>query len=213
MLEAYDLLPVIDCLKESADWDAVDACMQRFEPWLSVSESSGVSFSDNAINGFIGGTVGVVGTVAATLIKKSQVKDRLKCTYCDGTGQITCGVCLGRGTANVLNDKGEWVMTKCTNCEGTGTVVCINCQGSGMAVPEDFLQVLGDSEMGFSDEDYIGLFDEVKFPTVEPKSETLTEMVNETSQPSSTAKSPASASQSSSSASFKEPFDPTGGVG
>ena len=34
------------------------------------------------------GSVGVVGTVLSTLIKKEQVKDRLKCTYKDITPQL-----------------------------------------------------------------------------------------------------------------------------
>ena len=32
--------------------------------------------------------VGAVGTLVATFIKRDQVKDRLKCVYCDGTGII-----------------------------------------------------------------------------------------------------------------------------
>jgi len=48
----------------------------------------------------------------------------------------------------------------CPNCEATGTVVCINCQGSGRSVPEDLFQKLGDEEVRFTEEDYIGLFDE-----------------------------------------------------
>lgn len=114
-------------------------------------------FDPKAIDGFIGGSVGVVGTVTAMIVKKSQVKERLKCTYCDGTGKILCGKCLGRGTVQTKDESGQWVMTPCTNCESSGTVVCINCQGSGLAVPDEFLQVLGDSEAGFSDDDYIGL--------------------------------------------------------
>ena len=47
-------------------------------------------------------------------------------------------------------------------------MVCINCQGSGLNVPDDFVQALGDTEQGFSEDDYIGLFDEVKFPTSPP---------------------------------------------
>ena len=131
--------------------------MDAIEPWLAVNDNGGVQFSLSAINGFIGGTVGVLGTVVATTIKKGQVKDRLKCTYCDGTGEIVCGVCLGRGTVNAMNDAGEWELIQCPSCDATGSVVCINCQGSGLAVPDDFLQVLGDTEAGFSDEDYIGL--------------------------------------------------------
>jgi len=49
------------------------------------------------------------------------------------------------------------VRHECGTCEGTGTVVCINCQGSGVQVPEDILQKLGDSEVGFTEDDYIGL--------------------------------------------------------
>ena len=46
-------------------------------------------------------------------------------------------------------------MTVTFDEEGSGTVVCINCQGSGLSVPDDFLQVLGDEEVGFTEEDYV----------------------------------------------------------
>ena len=32
--------------------------------------------------------VGAVGTLIATFVKRDQVKDRLKCPYCEGTGII-----------------------------------------------------------------------------------------------------------------------------
>uniref|UniRef100_A0A7S3EVL4 Uncharacterized protein n=1 Tax=Haptolina ericina TaxID=156174 RepID=A0A7S3EVL4_9EUKA len=169
MLEAYDLMPVVECLKDGSSYDSVDACLDAISPWLQINEAGEVQFSLGAINGFIGGSVGVMGTVLATVVKKGQVKDRLKCSYCDGTGQIGCGHCLGLATLSMMDaDTGKWSSVPCPNCEGTRTVVCINCQGSGISVPEDFLQALGDSEAGFSEDDYIGLFDEVKFPTVPP---------------------------------------------
>jgi hypothetical protein len=34
--------------------------------------------------------VGAVGTLIATFVKRDQVKDRLKCPYCEGTGIIQC---------------------------------------------------------------------------------------------------------------------------
>ena len=108
----------------------------------------------------------MVGTVISTLVKKDQVKDRLKCSYCDGDGKILCGVCFGTGSVRIKDGDGEWQSVACTNCEATKEVVCINCQGSGLTVPDDFIRKLGDSEVGFSEDDYIGLFDEVKFPTV-----------------------------------------------
>ena len=148
-----DLLPVVDCLKLD-NMDAVQMCMDRLEPWMELTEGGDINFSLNAVNGFIGGSVGVIGTVVAAQIKKGEVKERLKCVYCDGGGQIVCGHCLGTGVVSSMDDKGNLVVSKCGNCESTGTVVCINCQGSGLSVPDDFLQVLGDEEVGFTEEDY-----------------------------------------------------------
>ena len=55
--------------------------------------------------------------------------------YCEGTGRILCGMCLGEaGGCNTCTDR-------------RGTVLCINCQGSGMAVPEELMQILGDAEV------------------------------------------------------------------
>jgi len=164
MLEAFDLLPVMDCLKLE-NMDAVQVCMDSLEPWMEITNENGLSFSLNAVNGFIGGTVGVLGTVISTKLKSGEVKNRLKCVYCEGAGQIVCGHCLGTGKLSYVNDSGEVVLGEsCPNCEGTGTVVCINCQGSGLSVPDEFLQVLGDEESGFTEEDYIGLFDETPIP-------------------------------------------------
>ena len=39
-------------------------------------------------------------------------------------------------------------------------------------MPDEFMQALGDLENGFSEDDYIGLFDEVKFPEKEQKAPT-----------------------------------------
>jgi len=163
LLEAFDLIPVMDCLKLDG-MDSVEQCMDNLEPWLAINEDGGIAFSLNAVNGFIGGSVGVVGTVLSTLIKKEEVKDRMKCNYCAGSGQILCGHCLSSGQVSYLNEDGMKVTEPCSNCEGTGTVVCINCQGSGISVPEEFFSVLGDDEMGFTEEDYIGLFDESPKP-------------------------------------------------
>lgn len=142
-----DLLPVVDCLKQD-NMDAVQGCMDQLEPWLELTEGGGLSFSLNAVNGFIGGTVGVLGTVGATLVKKAEVKDRLKCVYCEGSGQILCGHCFGtKKLSYIKEDKTVVLGEDCANCETTGSVVCINCQGSGLSVPDDFLQVLGDEEV------------------------------------------------------------------
>ncbi|EOD23632.1 hypothetical protein EMIHUDRAFT_315551 [Emiliania huxleyi CCMP1516] len=142
MLEAYDMLPLLNCLDE-AD---VGACLETLNPHdgrVLVSEAAGAAF--------IGGSVGVIGTVISAFVKRDQVKDRLKCTYCNGTGQIVCGRCYGNKVLELRTTEGSFATQDCGTCESTGTVVCINCQGSGVQV-------------GFTEEDYIGLFDEVKFP-------------------------------------------------
>jgi len=168
MLEAYDLMPIMDCLKE-ANQDAVNTCFDNISPWLQVTDVGDVVLSQGAINGFLGGSVGAVGTLIATFVKRDQVKDRLKCPYCEGTGIIQCGRCLGSSQLASRDDSGALSYTGCSYCEASGTVVCINCQGSGLNVPDDFVQALGDSEQGFSEDDYIGLFDEVKFPSSPPR--------------------------------------------
>jgi len=174
LLEAFDLLPVIDCLKLD-EMDKVQVCMDALQPWMVLDDVGGIQFTESAANGFIGGSVGVVGTVIAAQVKKDQVKGRLKCNYCEGTGQILCGHCLGTGTVSFLGPSGELETQQCQNCEGTGTVVCINCQGSGLSVPDDFLQMLGDDDMGFSEDDFIGLFDETPMGVgAQPKREKQT---------------------------------------
>ena len=47
--------------------------------------------------GFLGGTVGVVGTLATYEMGRFRMKQRIACPYCEG-GVITCGMCLGTGT-------------------------------------------------------------------------------------------------------------------
>jgi len=209
-LEAFDLLPVMDCLKLDS-MDAVQMCMDKLEPWMELSEGGDLTISLNAINGFIGGSVGVIGTVLAAQIKKGEVKERLKCVYCEGEGQIPCGHCLGTGVLSYMDASGKLVLgEKCENCEGTGTVVCINCQGSGLSVPDDFLQILGDQEVGFTEQDYIGLFDETPIPrgnspTVRPPVPTAADApaAVATKTPTETAASDGP----------REPHDYTGGLG
>jgi hypothetical protein len=137
MVEAYDLFPVVDCLQLDS-FDSVQMCMENLSPWFKIDTETGdFVLSQNALNGFIGGSVGVVGTLLFTTIKKEEVKDRLKCNYCDGTGQIVCGHCLGTGTvSHVEAGTGAVCSGPCQNCDSSGTVVCINCQGSGVTVPE-----------------------------------------------------------------------------
>jgi hypothetical protein len=157
-LEAFDLLPLADCVLEEtfriADADKIQACVDTLEPYFSVGGDLKVDVSQRFLDGLTGGAFGAIGTLFFTLRKKQEVKDNLVCAYCDGSGHIDCGRCLSHGKM-----ERQGTLVPCTNCEATGMVVCINCQGSGRSLPEDLFQKLGDEEEGFSDDDYIGLFD------------------------------------------------------
>ncbi len=103
-----------------------------------------------------GGTIGIVGTLAALEMKKKDVKEKAECPYCTSSGHLTCAVCLGGGT--LLSGQGSQF---CGNCEGSGCgqnfpfsfnfsnimnvillkncenrfVTCVNCKGDGRLVP------------------------------------------------------------------------------
>lgn len=145
LLQAFDLMPLMGCFKEVD----VDACLEKVDPWLFVDQNGQMTISDAAKAGLQGGTIATLGAISTFLFRKSEIKDRLKCIYCEGSGQITCGRCAGQSAAG------------CETCSSAGTVVCINCQGSGRAIPEDLFRRLGDSEQGFNEDDLIGLFDEL----------------------------------------------------
>jgi DnaJ-class molecular chaperone len=113
--------------------------------------------SNSAQSGLTGGAIATMGVIFVALIRKQEVKDRLRCMYCDGTGQIACGACLTTGYRQTTSPSGEVTKVMCSVCEGRNTVMCINCQGSGKTVPDEIFQRLGDEEQGFSEDDYLGL--------------------------------------------------------
>lgn len=93
--------------------------------------------------GFLGGTVGVVGTLATYEMGRFRMKQRIVCPYCEG-GVITCGMCLGEG--NVIPQKASGgdggsmasqlqSKCECPNCGGIGVVACVNCKGEGVTIP------------------------------------------------------------------------------
>lgn len=93
--------------------------------------------------GFLGGTVGVVGTLTTYEMGRFRMKQRIVCPYCEG-GVITCGMCLGEG--NVIPQKASGgdggsmasqlqSKCKCPNCGGIGVVACVNCKGEGVTIP------------------------------------------------------------------------------
>ena len=84
VIEAYDLVPMLTCLDGTSGVDEVFACFGTLSPWLRIADGN-VVLSEFAIAGFIGGSVGAIGTLIATNIKRGEVKERLNCPYCEGT--------------------------------------------------------------------------------------------------------------------------------
>jgi hypothetical protein len=75
---------------------------------------------------FIGGTLGVMGTMMALEIKTKQDGGLDACPYCMGHGEILCGRCLGTGSMNGA---------PCEKCSCNGAIMCINCKGDGRLSP------------------------------------------------------------------------------
>lgn len=51
------------------------------------------------------------------------MQEKRRCIYCEGTGYLTCGSCVGLGASGA----GEL----CANCAGTGRVMCTSCLCTG----------------------------------------------------------------------------------
>jgi hypothetical protein len=91
-----------------------------------VFERGALRILDPDLAAFVGGTVGVIGTVQSILTRRRAVRERLTCVYCDGAGMLMCGICVG----SCRSADG----TPCSNCKGSGHVACVSCQGSGNSV-------------------------------------------------------------------------------
>uniref|UniRef100_A0A7S2V166 Uncharacterized protein n=1 Tax=Fibrocapsa japonica TaxID=94617 RepID=A0A7S2V166_9STRA len=95
-----------------------------------------VRIVSGAAEGFAGGLVGCLGTLAALESKRSQVNSRKLCPYCTGKGTLTCAHCLGTGGILSINpDTGAELRVDCPECNSMGSVTCVNCKGDGRAVP------------------------------------------------------------------------------
>ncbi|KAJ1616259.1 hypothetical protein T492DRAFT_1107821 [Pavlovales sp. CCMP2436] len=117
---------------------AAPACVLDFGECLSLFLATGnlacladagvspdalpISVVDDVVAGLTGGFVGVSGTVVTLELSKQQLKEEVKCQYCNGAGALTCGICCGAG---------------CDACDGKGLVKCVSCGGSGRAVSSD----------------------------------------------------------------------------
>lgn len=100
-----------------------------------------IHVAGDVVAGFVGGAVGVMGTIMALEVKMRQVNERSKCPYCSGSGQLTCARCCGLQSISIRRgaegggEGGRVEKEPCPSCLGVGTVLCINCKGDGLAIP------------------------------------------------------------------------------
>ena len=73
----------------------------------------------DASAGLVGGSMGVMGTLAVYENNRFHAKQRSICAYCEGTGFI-------KG-ASFQSSTGDWLR----KADG----VCINCEGTGLSIP------------------------------------------------------------------------------
>ncbi|CAM9909222.1 unnamed protein product [Scytosiphon promiscuus] len=100
---------------------------------------------------FIGGTVGVLGTLSAIQLKINEVKELTACPYCRSSGQLPCATCYGVGSVSIPDTasgatasyappaSSSAVVTTttltCPCCRGKTFITCVNCKGDGRGVP------------------------------------------------------------------------------
>jgi len=80
---------------------------------------------DPIVASFCGGMVGVLSALLVVEINNMKAQAARVCTFCSGSGYLTCGMCGGGG----LGDEGA-----CRNCGGLGKVMCTSCAATGKKV-------------------------------------------------------------------------------
>lgn len=76
----------------------------------------------DAVAAFVGGSLGVVGTLISYEWRRYYARTRVACPYCQGRGWLTCATCLGTDP-------------NCPTCHGEGRIKCVNCEATGLAIP------------------------------------------------------------------------------
>lgn len=77
---------------------------------------------DPIVASFCGGSVGVLSALLVVEVNNVKKQQRNRCHYCEGTGYLSCGACVGTG-----REEG----TQCACCAGTGKVMCTGCFCTG----------------------------------------------------------------------------------
>ena len=90
---------------------------------------------DPIVASFCGGAVGVLTSLLLVETNNAKMQDKRKCIYCEGTGYLTCGNCLGTGLAAEAGVAAVGARAggncTCSFCSGTGKVMCTACLCTG----------------------------------------------------------------------------------
>lgn len=81
---------------------------------------------DPIVASFCGGSVGVLTSLLVVETNNTKMQEKRKCIYCEGTGYLPCGNCMGTGVTEDENGK-----STCSYCSGSGRVMCTACLCTG----------------------------------------------------------------------------------
>lgn len=92
---------------------------------------------DPIVASFCGGAVGVLTSLLIVEANNAKMQARQRCIYCEGSGYLTCGNCLGTGmaaadgAASASTSANNGALCTCSFCSGTGKVMCTACLCTG----------------------------------------------------------------------------------
>jgi hypothetical protein len=90
----------------------------------SINLPSQLAKVDPIVASFCGGAVGVLSALLVVEINNIKKQQLTRCLYCQGSGYLMCGNCVGAGL--------EPGSTSCCGfCAGTGKVMCTSCLCTG----------------------------------------------------------------------------------
>ncbi|KAL6763769.1 hypothetical protein V8C86DRAFT_2490126 [Haematococcus lacustris] len=93
---------------------------------------------DPIVASFCGGSVGALSVLLVVEVNNVKKQQRNRCHYCEGTGYLSCGNCVGLGREQVSSSElqvlgmgGAKAAPICACCAGTGKVMCTGCLCTG----------------------------------------------------------------------------------
>jgi hypothetical protein len=110
--------------------------MSYYEFIQSVNLPTQLAEVDPIVASFCGGAVGVLTSLLVIETNNAKIQEKRKCIYCEGSGYLTCGNCLGSGVAAAdgiaaaVGGSGSGDCA-CSFCSGTGKVMCTACLCTG----------------------------------------------------------------------------------